>query len=377
MNILFLSVSIGAGHKKAAEALKEAVLNKYPNSKAVIIDTLKYISPIIDKVIVGGYLNTLKSTPQIYKKIYDISESRETVYGFSKSINNLMSFKLHKLITEYRPALIVCTHPFPLQMIANLKSKGKVSVPLAAVLTDFVIHPFWMHNEVNAYIVANEAMKYEMIKKGIKKDLIYPVGIPLSSKFIEKKLKNEVLEKLSFKENIPTFLIMGGSLGFGKIKNIFISLLNLKNEVQIIVITGKNKKLKISLEAICKNRSNIKILSFTNRVAEIMDISDFIITKPGGMTISEALVKKLPIIIISPIPGQEERNAHFLMNNGVAVNILENDDAELIISQLLDNPRRIAHMKEMAELLSKPNSSIDATNIFDKLIHDQRDGSCD
>lgn len=367
MDVLFLSVSIGAGHLKAAEAIKEGIEQQYPNARTLIIDTLKYINPVVDKLIVGGYINTLKSTPQIYGKLYDMSESGENIYDFSKTVNRLLSYRLMSLISDFSPSIIVCTHPFPLQMVSSLKRKGKVNVPTVAVLTDFVSHSFWIHDYVDAYVVAHEYMKYEMVKKGIPENIIHPLGIPVSGKFLQNKDKDLILNELGL-ESKTTILIMGGSLGFGEIRETFLSLLSCKNDLQIIAITGKNIKLKRQLEKHSANsEKRVKVLSYTNRVSDFMDISDFIITKPGGMTVSEALVKELPIFIISPIPGQEERNAHFLTNNGVAARLQDSDDIDSILNQIINNPLRIRHMKEMARYLARPDSKDEIVDLLGKL----------
>ncbi|MCX7746071.1 MAG: UDP-N-acetylglucosamine--LPS N-acetylglucosamine transferase [Clostridia bacterium] len=369
MDVLFLSVSAGGGHVKAAEAIKEVVDKRYPNSRTLIVDTFKYINPIVDKLIIGSYLNSLKTTPQIYGMLYNMSETGDNLNDFSKTVNKLLSYRIKTLINEFKPSIIVCTHFFPLQMISNLKRKNKVDIPTVAILTDFVTHPFWFHDYTDAYVVAHEYMKLQMVKRGIPEKIIHPIGIPVASGFLQKKDRKEILKELRLDEKL-TFLIMGGSLGFGEIKDTFSSLINCKKDLQVIAITGKNVKLKRYLEKSCINTNKkVRILSYTNRVADLMEISDFIITKPGGMTITESLVKELPIFIISPLPGQEERNAHFLINIGAAARILENEDMENILSQVVDNPLRVRHMKEITKFLAKPNSSSDTVDLLEKLIN--------
>lgn len=370
MKVLFLSVSIGTGHMRAAEAIKEAIEVKYPKSEMLIVDTLKYINPIIDKLVVGSYLNTLKNTPKLYQKLYEMSDSGDNMNDISGTLNRLLSFRINKLVKNFEPSIIVCTHPFPLQMISNLKKKGKISVPIISILTDFVVHSFWLQSHIDAYVVAHDFMKYEMIKKGIPSHLIYPYGIPVSRKFTKRLKSKETLLKEYKLEDVPTFLIMGGGLGFGEIKSYFLSLLNHPKNLQIIAVTGKNLKLKKELEECSLNSSKkVKVLSFTKRIAELMAISDFIITKPGGMTISESLIKRLPILIISPIPGQEEKNAHFLLNNGLAARLFESDDMDDILFQFENNPLRVKQMKEMTKIFAKPNSSKDILNLLENLIN--------
>jgi processive 1,2-diacylglycerol beta-glucosyltransferase len=368
MKVLFLSVSTGGGHFKAAEAIREKIEEKYPGSKTLVIDTLKYVNPIIDKLVVGGYLSTLKKTPQIYGKLYTFTETGDNIYDFSKTVNKLLSFKIRKLIVEFDPSVIVCTHPFPLQMLSGLKKNQKVTVPTIAILTDYASHPFWLHSHIDAYVIAHSSMKFEMISRGIEESIIHPIGIPVTSDFLQKKEKKCILKELQLEEK-TTVLIMGGSLGFGEVRDVFKALLCSKRSIQIIAITGSNSKLKKQLEKHANTTNNlVKIFSYTDKVADLMEVSDFIITKPGGITITEALVKSLPIIVTSPLPGVEERNSNFLLNNGAAVRLLENENIESVLNQIMDNPLRINQMKTMASQLAKPDSSKEIIKLIEKLI---------
>jgi processive 1,2-diacylglycerol beta-glucosyltransferase len=368
MNVLFLSVSTGGGHFKAAEALKDKIEEMYPDSKTLIVDTIKYVNPIIDKLIVGGYLSTVKKTPQIYGKLYTFTETGDNINDFSRTVNKLMSFKIRRLINEFNPSVIICTHPLPLQMLSILKKSGKVQIPTIAILTDYASHPLWLHKHIDAYVVAHSSMKYEMMSHGIPEDIIYPIGIPVSYDFLQIKDRKAILNEMQLEDKM-TVLIMGGSLGFGEVCDTFKSLLTSKRNLQIIAITGQNPKLKRQLEKLVAcTKKHVKIFSYTDKVADLMEVSDFIITKPGGMTITEALVKSLPIFVTSPLPGVEERNSHFLMNNGAAVRLLDTDNIESILNQILDNPLRLNHMKAMASYLAKPNSTEDIIALIERLL---------
>ena len=368
MDILFLSISAGAGHMKAAEALKSYIDEKYPNSRTMVLDSLRYINPIMNKLIIGSYINTLKSTPKIYGKLYEIAESGDNLSDVSQSMNKIISYKIKRLIREFMPDLVVCTHPFPLQMVTNLRRQAKVKSKIVTLLTDFMPHPFWLHDVVDAYIVAHPGMKFEMIKRGISDDIIFPLGIPVSQKFLQHYDKSEIRKELGLLD-VTTILIMGGSLGFGEIKETFATLLNSKQELQLILVAGKNTKLIRQIEKYSLDtHKSVKIYGYTDKIPELMSASDFIISKPGGMTISEALVKNLPLILISPIPGQEEKNARFLQNSGAAVRIYPKQSIEEVLFQVMDNPLKIRHMKETAQQLARPNACKDIVELFEKLI---------
>ena len=367
MNILYLSIAAGGGHLKVCESINEEVIKRYPSSTSSIVDAFKYVNPVLDRLVVGSYLNTVKKTPKIYGKLYKMSEEGGNIHDFGKTVNRLLSYKIKKLIRQSKASAVVCSHPFPIQMILNIKKKNRLNIPVIAVMTDYSIHQLWLHNDIDAYVVAHEYIKYEMMLRGIPEQKIYPLGIPVSKDFAVLKNRADVCKSLNIK-NTFTILIMGGSLGFGKINEIFKSLLNLKRKLQIIVVAGKNHKLKKQLEEVFypKNKE-VKIFGFTDKVADLMTASDIIITKPGGITIAEAIIKNLPIIITSPIPGQEERNTHFLMNTGVAARISEEANIDSIIYQIVDNPLRISHMKEIARFLAKPYACSEIVDLLEKL----------
>jgi len=240
-------------------------------------------------------------------------------------------------------------------------------MPVVAVITDYVSHSLWVHNNINAYIVPNDQVKNEMIMRGIPAELIYPCGIPIDKRFARKKNRDSLLRELGLEDRF-TVLIMGGSLGLGKLYSVFDALLNNSRDIQIIAITGYNEKLKKQLENISSvSDKKIRIFSYTDKISDLMDISDLIITKPGGMTSAEALAKGLPMLITSVIPGQEERNARFLVNNGAAVKISDHSSINSVIDNIIANPSCIESMRKRAYKLAKPNSAEDIAALLEEL----------
>jgi processive 1,2-diacylglycerol beta-glucosyltransferase len=333
----------------------------------IIIDTLKYINPVINRLVVGSYLSTLKKTPSLYGKLYNLAEDEEIIINFSEVINDILSLKLKSLIAKYDPDVILCTHPFPLEMLSILKRKGKITVPVAAVITDYAPHSFWLYDHIDAYVVPHEDFVQDLIDRGIPRSIIYPLGIPVSSDFLNNEPKSNVRKYLHI-DNKPTVLIMGGGLGMGNIRKIFESLAFCHLDIQIIVCTGENKVLKEKLECISKS-SNKKIIiyPYTDNISTLMSASDILVTKPGGLTVTEALVKRLPIIITSAIPGQEERNANYLLSNGIAERITDAESIVEIISQLINNPVSLSMMQENAAIKAKPDASKEINKLLEKL----------
>ncbi|NOH16570.1 MGDG synthase family glycosyltransferase [Clostridium cochlearium] len=371
MKVLIFSVSAGGGHSKAAEALKEYIDLYSPDSTVKVIDTLKYINPIIDKVIIGSYLKTIKITPSLFGKLYDYTESDYGLSIISAKFNEIMTYRLLPLIKDFNPDIFIATHPFPTEMLSILKSKHKINSPIISILTDYAPHSFWLHPCIDAYIVSNECMISEMVSKGIPKNTIYPFGIPISRDFLINYDKDETLSEINFYSNKPTILVMGGSLGIGKITKVYENLLKVDEDIQIIVITGNNKKLYYDLlsyrNSINKNKASY-IIGFTDKVNKYMQASDLLITKPGGLTITEALVSNIPLALFSPIPGQEEKNAQFLLTNKLAIDLHDGSNTQEIIENLLKDKSKLTTIKENQKKFSKPDVGKNIYNLILKLI---------
>lgn len=370
LKILSLTVSVGKGHNKAAEAIKEYFEHNYRNSDMIVIDALKYINPVINKLVIGSYLGTLKKTPSLYGKLYDLAEDGAVLLNLSEAINDILSLKLKSLIKKYNPDVILCTHPFPLEMLSILKRKGKITVPVAAVITDYAPHSFWIYEHIDAYVIPHEDFIQDLALRGVPQNIIYPLGIPVCSDFLKPISKAKARRNLHL-NNKFTVLIMGGGLGIGNIKKIFETLAFCELEIQIIVCAGENITLRSKLEDICKNSAKkILIYQYSNDISTLMSASDILITKPGGLTVSEALVKRLPIIITSAIPGQEERNAKYLLSNGIAARVKDTENIVAIIQNFIENPYTLKVMQENAVVKAKPNASMDIYKLLEKLQKD-------
>lgn len=368
MKILFLTAATGGGHVKTAQAIMQQMEKQIPDCKTKLVDSLKYINPLVDRLITGTYLHTIKIIPGIYGRFYDLSEKDEFITDLVKSFNYILSHRLYSLFEQYRPDAVICAHTMPLQMLSSLKKKGLLNIPLIGIVTDYTNHLFWKLEEVDAFIVAHECIKDDMVKMGICKDRIHAFGIPVTEKFLTAKERCLLLKDMGL-ENKPTLLLMGGSLGFGGLQSVFSSLLKLHRDIQIIAVAGSNKKLQSQLENLALgSQKSVRVMGYTDRINELMDVSDLLITKPGGITVSEALVKKLPFLIITPIPGQEERNARFLVDSGAAVRLNSCDELEVLLKKTLDRPSALHQMSEAARKLARPHACKDIVDLVEELI---------
>ena len=377
--VLIFYASYGGGHLNAAKSIKECIDTNYPNYETELIDCMKYINKPIEKITTAAYREMAKKAPWAWGKIYSDSQKGPLAHLSSRS-NKIMAIKLLRLLREKQPDVIISTHPFGSQMCSYLKRKNKITAKIATIMTDFSPHDQWLvgHKFTDYFFVANDKMKNYLINKGITENKISVTGIPISNRFLKTYNKKEILDTYNLSEDKFTVLFFGGGeFGLGKTKTaeIFESFVqeSLKEKIQIIAIAGKNPKMKANFEEIVSKYSvnttnnnttnttditnNVKILEFTNQVPELMSISDLVVTKPGGLTTSESLASHLPMLIINPIPGQEEENAEFLEDKGIAIWIRKNDDSKLIIENLLADNQKLNLMKENTKLLARPHST--------------------
>ncbi|MBI2118422.1 MAG: hypothetical protein HYT97_02210 [Elusimicrobia bacterium] len=364
--ILFLYASPNSGHKSCAEAVRKVLNNCYPSSVYSIgIDTITHLYPILGSVVAKTYLEILRHTPQLWNFLYDNPDVEE----LTREIRQIFSFfngqKLRSLLEEYSPTALVCTHAVPCSVIAEQKKRGNCTLPLIGIITDYAIHSYWLHSHVDLYIVANQESANTLKMKGIEKNKIKVCGIPVDPCFNKKILKSEACKKLLLDPAKNTLLVMGGTHGWGPIREIVEELASLKGPWQILVVTGANKDLEKEL-AFTQTFKNIKIFGFSNEISLLMDASDLLITKPGGITLSESLIKELPMILVNPIPGQEERNASYLVSHQAALQIKNIKELKECVKKLFSQPEELKKLKEKINAIRTPDA---AQKSAEEIIH--------
>lgn len=369
--IMIFYASYGGGHLSAARSIKENIEANYKDVEVMLVDCMYYVNKFFDKVTTTAYSEMAKKIPQTWGKVYWHAQSGP-IAQISTTSNKLLSKKLNTLLKNFNPELIISTHPFASTMCAYLKKQGKLNAKIATVLTDYAPHDQWIvFNEyVDYYFVSHEGMKMQLHEKGIPKEKIYATGIPLSNKFLLKYDKSQILQSFGLSPNKKTVLFFGGGeFGLGKTQtfNIFKSFVECPENIQIVAISGKNQKMKESFENLVTDlgkHDSVKILEFTDKVPQLMSISDLVVTKPGGLTTTESLASGLPIVVINPIPGQEEENAEYLVNHNTAIWLKKDDNVEEIINNLLSDTSKLEEMSNNAKSISKPNSTNDICKIL-------------
>ncbi len=367
LNKVMLSyLNITTGHKKAAWSIHKALKELYPEISVLEIDPLKVFYPRLEAIINKGYQRLVKSNPDIWDYVYDNEKIVKLTANLRQITNSFNSYRLSKLFSSFNPQAVVCTHAFPCGIFSALKNSNKFL--LIGVITDFDVHSYWIHPNVSCYVVATEHTAAKLQKKGIEKERIKILGIPVDPVFTKVQDIQAIKRKYNLKEEIPTILIMGGGWGFGPIEGIIHCLNELENiDFQIIVVAGTNKKLESRLNKLSLSKL-VKVFGFVDFMDELMKVSNLFIGKPGGMTTAESLACGLPMVIINSIPGQEERNAQYLTAQGAGIKANSEWEVKKIVQELLTNPRKMNEMQEKALNIGKPQSAFDVVRTIEELM---------
>ena len=361
--IVVLYASVGGGHFKAAEAIKNYIIQNHSECEVEMLDALKYTNKAIDKIIINSYVNMARYSPELWGDIYKLSAKQYSVANFSNSVQKLLSLKLIKYFKEQKPDIIVSTHPFITEMCAILKKKQKISSKLNVIITDYASHRFWelKPEYIDNYFVANSEIKYIMMSHGISEKKIHITGIPISPTFFKEFDKNEIYSEFGLDKNKKTVVIFGGGeYGLSNIKNFYLGLLKVNEDVQIVAIAGKRAKSQKMFEKLAQtSNKDVVVLGYTAKVPELMHIADLVVSKPGGLTTTEIINSQVPFAIINPIPGQEEENANFLLNSGAAVRIYDSNNSKPFLDNLLSDNVWLENIKVMQKHIARPNSTKD------------------
>lgn len=370
--VLILYAKYGGGHLSAAKSIETYIEEHYfYDTEVKCVDCMEYINPFINAVTTDAYKKMAKKSPKLWKKIY-YGARKGTLAHISSKANEIMAKKLNRLFKEYLPDIVISTHPFASQMTSYLKEHKKVNCILASILTDFAPHDQWLVGREygDYFFVSNHQMRQELIDTyGIPEEKVFATGVPLANTFSYPFYDNETYKTYQLNPNKKVILFFGGGeFGLGQKRTIEVlrSLSKYLDEYQIIAISGKNKKMNDEFLKLYEQIQNedLHVLKYSNDVPDLMHISSLVVTKPGGLTSSESLASHLPIIIINPIPGQEEENAEFLENSGAAIWIKKDDNIDEIISNILNDKEKLEEMKQKAIQIAKPNSTMDICQII-------------
>lgn len=367
MKALLVSVKAGYGHHSAARAVIEC-FEKH-GAECSMIDLFQCVSPVLEDGVQDGYLFLTKYMSRLYGKTYDQLAKKETPYDSLSAIqiaNKLISKKVETIFKGCGADVIIATHSFAAMVMTILKERGIIDCPVYGIVTDFTVHPLWESSRLDYYVTPDKLLTRQMEKKGIPREKVLPLGIPVRGVFGKRLPQKEARLRLGI-EDKRTVLIMMGSMGFGNMAGFLESVDELALDFQVLCVCGNNKRAKKQIDAKEWNKT-VYSYDFIDYVDLLMDASDVLITKPGGLTTSEALAKGLPLIITNPIPGQEGRNMEFLVNAGAAIQVSRTFGVDEALYQIFYSDWRLDTLKDSVRHIGKPNAAEDLYQFIDKQL---------
>ncbi|MDO8513053.1 MAG: glycosyltransferase [bacterium] len=361
--ILIVSLRSGQGHLMAAKAIEQEFNLTHPQIEVKNIDFLDYAT-ILSKEFYGKwYLDVVNAVPKFYGWLYEnIDPSSSDIRLFFDRIN---AQDFQTFLFDYDPDLVIATHFVPGNIATFWKTKYQKRYKTAMIVTDYEAHNLWSDKLIDRYFVPTKEVSNELSGMAIEENKIFPTGIPIDRKFSKKYKIRKIRRKLGVDNNF-TVLVTSGGCGVGDIKKIIDLIQDIPGKINILAMTGHNKELFTRISNIpSKVGKNKMVFPFVDNAEELMSVADIIIGKPGGLTVSEALALGRPIIIINPIPGQEDANANFLTRNLAGLQADDIKELGKIILTLIDKPRLIKQLKENAKKISKSKA---ASLIVEKAI---------
>ena len=366
--ILIIYATAGIGHKKASMAVKKALDEMNPkDTEVTMIDALDYTNAFFKWSYLQSYLFMVNKLPTFWGILYYLTDNRyiNMVVAKIRRFSNWMnSGKLVKYINQTKPDVIISTHFFASEVVGDMKKCPECGVRLITVVTDYRLHAWWVAKYTDSYVVANEDAKEDFVEWKVSPEKIRVLGIPVEPVFAKKLDRKAIFEKTGLKDGIFTVLVIGGGFGVGPIEGIVNEVGKSSAKVQMAVVCGHNDGLVRRIEEIKPSLScDIKALGFIDNVYEYMEISDILISKSGGITVSESLAKGLPMIVIAPIIGQETRNCDFIVKHHAAFRISHVNELESIIEDLVRNPDKNRSMKDSILSIKKPMACFDVAKL--------------
>ena len=340
-----------------------------PGIHCQVVDSYKYAALVVSRVVSDGYLRMVKTIPQMYRYIYDRAERATEVGPFRTWAHQFTAGNLHPLIERERPDAIVCTHAFPSGAMAEYKRLYPGAPPVIGIVTDFAVHAFWIHDNIEGYCVATPAMRDLMIARGIRSERIVVTGIPVDPRFKRSEQPQSVIrERLGLPLDRPIALMMGGGLGIGPLERALRAMEEVSVPIAAVVVAGRNTRTEQRVLAAAENVSYpVRVVRFVDNVYDYMHAADVFVTKPGGLSTAEALAAQIPIVLLKPLPGQEERNVRVLTDWGVAIRARTISDLPAALAAILTDSTRRERMVHAAGQHGRPDAARDAASLIFRL----------
>ena len=352
--VLIMSVSAGAGHIKAANALEKTFLEDPRVSQVIHQDALVYTNKLFRDFYSKFYQSLVRSAPNFLGWWYKSSDEPWRTDSMRHMIDRLNTRPLVRFVREFDPHITVCTHFMPAGIISHLIAAGRLDARLSIVVTDFNFHAMWLSRAFQRYFVAMNETKASLESLGLPSDRVTVSGIPIDPVFSVPIDRLNECRRLALEPTRPIVLLSAGAAGSGPAEFMVQQLMMLDDRIQVVIVCGHNLDLRNRIDAIVQANPRFRVLGYTDAMSTLMQLADLLIGKPGGMTSAEALAAGLPMCIVNPIPGQEERNSDHLLEEGVAIKCNDLGALAYKVGQLLDRPDRLANMRANASRLARP-----------------------
>jgi processive 1,2-diacylglycerol beta-glucosyltransferase len=365
--VLIISVSAGAGHLRAAQAIEKAFAILGAAKEVRNVDALQYTNKLFHKLYSKAYIDIVNEAPALWGWLYDHFDKPWHNERRRLAFDKLNTRPFVEMLEEYQPDMTVCTHFLPAEVISWLKEKHRLHTPQAITITDFDLHAMWLCRHYEHYFVALDETKAHLEELGVPPDKVAVTGIPIDPVFAEQKDKVEMRRKLDLDASLTTILVSAGGFGVGPIEQLIQSLAKLQHKVQVVAICGKNEELKDRIDELVAEVPTatpvkFKSIGFTSEMDSYMSAADLVLGKTGGLTTAEALAKGLAFVIVNPIRGQEERNADHLLEEGAAIRCNNLPILAYKVDSLLDDPSKLTVMQANARRFGRPNAACDIVN---------------
>ena len=359
--LLILSVSAGHGHVRAAQAL-EAAVAAMPPHQAVHIDAMNFVAAGFRKVYTDWYIHLVNRAPEVWSYLHartDTTPHTATSQRLRRGLERLSAGALLREIRRERPDAVICTHFLPAELLMRERARGRITCPVWLQVTDYDLHNMWLVPGMAGYFAATEEVAFRLRARGIDSSLIHVTGIPVMPAFADAPLPVEGLDATR-----PVLLMVSGGAGVGDLASMVERVLGVASECQIVAVAGRNAATRAALDALAsRHAGRVVPVGFTNEMHRLMASADLVVTKPGGLTISECMALGKPMLLISPIPGQEEHNASFLLEAGAAWLAYDAIGLELKIARLMSDRGKLAAMAAASHALGKPHAARDVLRL--------------
>ncbi|MBI2931037.1 MAG: glycosyltransferase [Planctomycetes bacterium] len=365
MRLLVLSAGCGAGHNRAAEAVDAAAREFFPGLASEWVDSLKYTGRVFRALYADSYIWMANHSPALWGMLYSAMgkhAERPTLDRAVKAYDKLAYRKLKEHVEAFAPDVVVCTHFLPANVV--LTHFAAEAPPVFLVVTDFDVHSAWINPAAAGYFVASEQVKWQVEGYGIPADRVHVTGIPIMPAFSRRRGRAVVLREVGLAPKAPVVLMLGGGAGLAYLEEAVQRVLSVPEDMHLLVVCGRNERLKKRLEVITRGMGDrVRLFGFVTNVHDLMEAADLVISKSGGLTVSEALSRGTPMVIYMPIPGQEECNADYLLERGAAVKAKGPDTLDFKVRELLTSPQRLVRMRKAAEAIARPQAAKDVVRL--------------